>query len=47
MAETAERLPSGTRLAWNAATRSFGDAKADGILTTPYRKGWELPELNA
>ena len=42
MAETAERLPSGTRLAWNAATRSFGDAKADGILTTPYRKGWEV-----
>jgi len=41
MAETAERLP-GTRLTWNVAARSFGNAKADAILTKPYRKGWEL-----
>ena len=45
MAEASERLPSGTRLTWNAKTRSFGNAVADGILTTPCRKGWEVKGL--
>ena len=45
MAESAERMPSGTRLAWNAKSRTFDDARANRILEKPYRKGWELPAL--
>ena len=45
MAETTERLPSGTRLKWDAKRRSLGSVEADSILTNPYRKGWELPAL--
>ena len=45
MGETCERMPSGTRLAWDARKRSFGNAAADNVLTVPYRKGWELAGL--
>ena len=45
MGETCERMPSGTRLAWDAKKRSFGNAAADNALTVPYRKGWELAGL--
>ena len=45
MAETTERMSSGTRLTWNAETRSFGNPVADRILEKPYRAGWELPAL--
>ena len=43
--EVAERLP-GTRLAWNAAARKFGNSAADAFLSSKYRKGWETEGLS-
>ena len=42
--EIAERLP-GTMLRWDSAKRCFDNPVANGFLSRPYRKGWEVPGL--
>jgi hypothetical protein len=37
----------GRRLRWDAATEHFvDDAEADGLVTRPRRKGYELPTVS-